>query len=65
MDDGVGIPADVDVTKGYAVSNVMQRVKLHYGENADIVFSSEEGKGTTVKILLPLQEVSNAEDSSG
>lgn len=65
MDDGVGISADVDVTKGYAVSNVMQRVKLHYGENAGVVFSSEEGKGTTVKILLPLQEVSNVEDSPG
>jgi len=60
MDDGVGISSDVDVTEGYAVSNVIQRVKLHYGESADVVFSSEQGKGTTVKILLPVQEVQNA-----
>ena len=29
-DDGVGIDEDVDIMKGYAVSNVYQRLKLHY-----------------------------------
>lgn len=58
-DDGVGVPRDVDVTKGYAVSNVIQRVKLHYGDMAEVQIFSEPEKGTNVKILLPLQEVKN------
>ena len=61
-DDGVGIAAGVDVMKGYAVSNVQQRMRLHYGEKAEIRFYSQKDQGTTVKITLPFREVKNAED---
>lgn len=62
-DDGVGIAKGVDVMKGYAVSNVLQRIHLHYGKKAEIQFYSQQDKGTTVKICLPLKEVKNAQNS--
>ena len=62
-DDGVGIAEGVDVMKGYAVSNVLQRIRLHYGKKAEIRFYSQKDKGTTVKICLPLREVKNAQNS--
>lgn len=62
-DDGVGIAEGVDVMKGYAVSNVLQRIRLHYGKKAEIWFYSQKDKGTTVKICLPLREVKNAQNS--
>lgn len=61
-DDGVGIAEGVDVMKGYAVSNVQQRMRLHYGEKAELCFYSQKDQGTTVKIRLPFEEVKNAEN---
>lgn len=60
QDNGVGIGEGIDVKNGYAVSNVLQRIKLHYGEKADIIFESKKDCGTRVRILLPLEEVRNA-----
>lgn len=39
---------------GYGVMNVQARIKLTYGEPYGINIDSIRGKGTTVKILLPL-----------
>jgi two-component system sensor histidine kinase YesM len=61
-DDGVGIDEDVDIMKGYAVSNVYQRLKLHYGEKAELKFDSCPGGGTVVTVRIPLEEVGDAED---
>ena len=61
-DDGVGIDDNVDIMKGYAVSNVYQRLKLHYGEKAELKFDSRPGGGTVVTIRIPLEEVGDAED---
>ena len=44
-DDGVGIEDGVDVMKGYAVSNVYQRLKLHYGEKAELIFAGPQRTG--------------------
>lgn len=60
-DNGVGIEKDIDVMKGYAISNVIQRIKLHYGDNAEVVFESKMNEGTKVKLILPLKEVRDAE----
>ena len=61
-DDGVGIEEGVDVMKGYAVSNVYQRLKLHYGEKADLTFARRDAGGTTVTIRLPFEEVEQDEN---
>ena len=61
-DDGVGIDENVDIMKGYAVSNVYQRLKLHYGKKAELKFDSRTGGGTVVTVRIPLGEVEYAED---
>ncbi|MGI8384337.1 cache domain-containing sensor histidine kinase [Robertmurraya sp. P23] len=40
---------------GYGVMNVQARIKLTYGESYGLYIESIEGKGTTVKIVLPLK----------
>jgi two-component system sensor histidine kinase YesM len=41
-------------SKGYALTNVYNRIKLHYGEEADIRITSEPGVRTRVVLQLPL-----------
>ncbi|MFC4322503.1 cache domain-containing sensor histidine kinase [Litchfieldia salsa] len=38
---------------GYGIMNVQARIKLTFGEPYGLYITSEQGKGTTVKILLP------------
>lgn len=64
-DDGIGIspekleavfdnPQDKDASRSHlGLSNVMQRIKLIYGEDYGIVVTSHPGQGTVVKIILP------------
>ena len=64
-DDGVGIPDDklanilspvpVAPTKGsnVAISNIHHRLKLLYGDEYGISYSSREGMGTEVTIRIP------------
>jgi two-component system, sensor histidine kinase YesM len=40
---------------GYGVMNVQARIKLTYGESYGLYIESNDGKGTTVKIVLPLK----------
>jgi two-component system sensor histidine kinase YesM len=40
--------------KGYAISNLMDRLSLQYGEQASLVFDSEINVGTTVVITIPI-----------
>ncbi|MCL6459156.1 MAG: sensor histidine kinase [Gorillibacterium sp.] len=41
---------------GYAMNNIVHRLKLYYGEAAELVVISEEGKGVTVEIQLPMHK---------
>jgi len=38
----------------YAVKNVNDRLKLNYGDNYTLKFTSELGKGTTVELVIPI-----------
>lgn len=42
-------------TIGYGVMNVQARIKLTYGDPFGLYIESVQGKGTSVKILLPLK----------
>jgi two-component system sensor histidine kinase YesM len=42
---------------GYALSNIRARLSLYYGHLADMQLESSPGEGTTVKLVIPMQEV--------
>ena len=64
QDDGVGIPAGSPALShpsygaGIGLSNVAERLKVLYGETATMQVNSEEGKGTTVVLRLPMVQAS-------
>jgi two-component system sensor histidine kinase YesM len=39
--------------RGIGLKNINQRIKLIYGQSAGIQIISHEGRGTTVRLLLP------------
>ncbi len=41
-------------TSGIGIYNVRQRIKLFFGEEFDVKYTSKLNEGTTVKIILPL-----------
>lgn len=59
-DDGVGMDEETlnglmsDSGKGYGVSNVNDRLILHYGNSARLMYTSVPGTGTTVTMKIPL-----------
>jgi two-component system sensor histidine kinase YesM len=40
----------------FGLKNVRSRIKLYYGEEADLRLESEEGKGTRVTMILPIRK---------
>ena len=54
-DDGVGIEDMSRLEKGYGVRNVIERIKLNYGEKYGVTFESSPGKGTKVTIVVPVR----------
>ncbi|GJM69151.1 hypothetical protein HMSSN036_13670 [Paenibacillus macerans] len=59
-DNGIGIPAHrleqlTQMESGsIGIQNVDKRIKLIYGEAYGVTLTSQEGKGTTVHLRLPL-----------
>ena len=57
-DDGVGIPesrlARMYEQGGIGVNNVNERLKVLYGESAKMTVDSRDGKGTLVRLRLPV-----------
>ena len=43
-------------SKGYGVYNVHQRIRLQYGEEYGLKITSAFGEGTTVQIIIPVNE---------
>lgn len=39
---------------GFALLNIIERIKIKYGKNADMVIDSKKGSGTKVQIFIPL-----------
>ena len=54
-DDGVGIDDMSRLENGYGVRNVIERIKLNYGEKYGVTFESSPGKGTKVTIVVPVE----------
>lgn len=52
-DDGVGLSDLSVLDNGYGVKNVKERIRLFYGEEYGVSFTSERNVGTTVRIVIP------------
>lgn len=53
---------DNKTQNGVGIKNVYQRLKLYYGDQADIIIESELDIGTTITILIPSQEALSDEE---
>ena len=66
-DDGVGMgaanvlerPTDISGT-GIGMTNVAERLKVLYGDTAHMTIDSHEGRGTLVRLRLPILETAGA-----
>ena len=38
---------------GFGLTNVNQRIKMHFGEDYGMEISSTKGEGTTIRIVIP------------
>lgn len=47
------INSDTSSKKVYALKNINSRLKLEYGDNYGVSFSSVKGQGTTVEVIFP------------
>jgi two-component system LytT family sensor kinase len=65
-DDGVGMAASqlVESTSargaGIGMANISERLQVLYGDTARMTIDSHEGKGTLVRIRLPLLQAMGA-----
>lgn len=53
---------DKTIHRGVGLSNVYQRIRIFYGEKADIIVNSSLDDGTKISIRIPLQEVRSNEE---
>jgi two-component system, LytTR family, sensor kinase len=61
-DDGVGMAASQSRNgTGIGMANVSERLEVLYGETARMTIDSREGKGTLVRIRLPLLQAAGAQ----
>jgi two-component system LytT family sensor kinase len=65
-DDGVGMAATPQVEQnssqgaGIGMANISERLQVLYGDTARMTIDSQEGKGTLVRIRLPLLQATGA-----
>jgi len=52
---------DPEVYNGVGLKNVYQRLKIYYGNRADLEIHSDLDVGTTIILLIPIEGVSNKE----
>jgi two-component system sensor histidine kinase YesM len=63
-DDGIGIPEEklsrlqkgeigAGSENGYGLANINRRIRLQYGEEFGLEFSSQYGEGTSVRVRIP------------
>lgn len=55
-DNGIGMDVG-SINKGYAISNVRERIELFYGQDSELKIESEKGKGTRVTIIVRIIKV--------
>ncbi|WP_241242672.1 sensor histidine kinase [Paenibacillus whitsoniae] len=48
------VPQESPASQFFGMKNVKSRMKLYYGEEADVLIESEEGLGTKVTLIIPI-----------
>lgn len=75
-DNGIGMSSEkidtvlngIEIRKSHkglnsvAISNINQRIKIHYGQSYGIKIESELGSGTKIKIMIPLTDRVDEDD---
>ncbi|MGG1550503.1 sensor histidine kinase [Paenibacillus ferrarius] len=49
------VPQESPASQFFGMKNVKSRMKLYYGEEADVLIESEEGLGTKVTLIIPIR----------
>ncbi|KRE72948.1 sensor histidine kinase [Paenibacillus sp. Soil750] len=57
------VPQESPSSQFFGMKNVKSRMKLYYGEEADVLIESEEGLGTKVILIIPIR-VGEEEDEA-
>lgn len=52
-DNGIGMVVEDSVVRGVGIQNVMERIRLKYGEGYGCRFESEPSNGTRVTVIIP------------
>ncbi len=52
---------DESETKGVGLKNVYLRLRVYYGDKADIKIESKLDEGTTISLIIPVKEKKNEE----
>ncbi len=53
LNEGIPEGQPLIAERGYGIYNVNERIKLYFGEDYGLHFTSESGRGTEVSILIP------------
>lgn len=53
---------DDTVYQGVGLKNVYQRIRIYYGDKADVLIHSEEDVGTTITVVIPKEGASHHEE---
>lgn len=73
-DNGVGMDSEAERPllpepsmshKGYALRNIMDRLRLFYGETASMQFSGKEGQGCRVELMISMRKEEKADGYTG
>ena len=50
-------------SNGVGVYNVQRRLSMYYGEDYGLHYKSEKGKGTTVTVVIPMEQEEHHEEA--
>ena len=73
-DDGVGMDEETLAhifekhkvnyrSNGVGVYNVQRRLSMYYGKDYGLRYKSEKGKGTTVTVVIPMEQEEHDEEA--
>ena len=53
-----------ETVSGFGLANVNERIRMNFGMEYGMTITSEKGKGTTVKVVIPAERMENSAERS-